>query len=176
MWKFSSKQNRWKEIDMEDHKKGLVGMEARGYLSSTTIGDNIVFYGGTTDVDVFSDTKIFNTSTLRFLDITPMPENTIEEAPNKEAKFNIKKEEKIERFGHGAVVIGCWLVVFGGSGRDGCESDVNMLHLERMKWYNTKIGGDDKPEQRAFCTVTMVGKKMYVIGGGGSTGTMFMDV
>lgn len=47
----------WTEIRVADP------MEPRGYLTSTAVGNYIVFYGGTTDTEVYTDARVLNTST-----------------------------------------------------------------------------------------------------------------
>lgn len=48
----------WTEVKLTDP------MEPRGYLTSTAVGNYIVFYGGTTDTEVYTDARVLNTGML----------------------------------------------------------------------------------------------------------------
>mmetsp|Transcript_92546 Transcript_92546/g.160408 ORF Transcript_92546/g.160408 Transcript_92546/m.160408 type:complete len:524 (-) Transcript_92546:398-1969(-) len=79
-------------------------------------------------------------------------------------KFRTNGCHPSARRAHSASVVGQWMLVFGGRGRDLNCPDVNILDFETMEW-EVLQGDPASPSLRWNHTASVIGRKIYIFGG-----------
>ncbi|KAL6549326.1 hypothetical protein OROHE_008443 [Orobanche hederae] len=129
--------------------------------SCTTVGDNLLVFGGTDGRRPLNDLHIFDTSTNRWV----LP--------------SVRGDGPEPREGHSAALIGKRLFIFGGCGKsansENYYDDLYILDTETFSWQHVVPSGTP-PSKRDSHTCSSWKNKIIVIGGEDSSNYYLSDV
>ncbi|XP_047315944.1 kelch domain-containing protein 3-like isoform X2 [Impatiens glandulifera] len=155
---FDTVRNTWSEPEM----KGVPPLP-RDSHSCTTVGHNLLVFGGTDGTSPFNDLHVLDTSSNTWI----LP--------------SVRGEAPRAREGHSASVVGNCLFIFGGSGKSAHTSeaeyynDLFILNTDTFVWKCAQTSGIP-PVKRCTHTCSSWKNKIIVIGGEDSNDYYLSDV
>ena len=107
----------------------------------------VVLYGGYDGLTRLKDTKIFNPEMAEWRVGVPS-----------------KSSQAVRRAAHSCVVMGKYMVIFGGFDGKKRMNDVQLLDTDAMEWSRPTVNGIP-PTARTYHSACLSERKMYVFGG-----------